>query len=503
MRCDRIILLAAGRASRMKASAQDPMKGSSSVWQADALHRPKPMIRIGSDSQPFLQFLLEASEAAGFTEVTVVVAPDDVVTHPFVESWNHRATGMRMRIRLVVQPIPQGTGQAVRIAIENDPIPKGLGFVLCNGDNLPSVRALSMLRSKPHGQALLAYHQDHLGLPPDRSKAFALVQSSNGWLQRIIEKPDAPAWNHWLETEPDRGVSMNLFRLDPDQLWPALQALQPHPERGKFELPAAIQALLDRNMKMEVIPVQEPILDLTRAADLEQTSWGVKGEEDPWTLEVCASSPEDVHVAAVHGAQRVELCAHWECGGLTSLESDIRSAVQEGLPVHALIRPRAGHFTYNEAEWQRMHRQIDASLAAGASRVVVGALDVAGRFEVERVRQWVDAFGGHRLVIHRALDASIQWEMDALALRDLGVSRILSSGGEAKAWEGRDRIQQLMAWGFDVTIASGVSPAQKQAWLKLGVRNFHASCRKEDVRPVHHFDGSTFPVSAEQVSAWF
>jgi copper homeostasis protein CutC/dTDP-glucose pyrophosphorylase len=503
MRCDRIIILAAGRASRMKSSAENAGLELPSIWQADALTRPKPMIRIGPEGQPFLHYLLEAAEAAGFTEATLVVAPNDDVTASFSESWNQQATGMRMRIRLVVQPTPQGTGHAVQIAIENDPIPQGLGFVLCNGDNLPSVQAMSTLRSVPQGQALLAYHQDHLGLPPERAQAFALLQSSDGWLQKIIEKPNDSVWKHWLETQAHRGVSMNLFRLDPVSLLPALQALVPHPERGELELPTAIQSMLEHNMRMEVIPLQEPILDLTGAADLEKTSQGLIGGKDTWTLEVCASSPEDVHVAAMHGAQRVELCAHWECGGLTPLESDIRSAVQEGLPVHALIRPRAGHFTYSETEWQRMHRQIDASLAAGASRVVVGGLDAAGRFEVERVRQWVDAFGGHRLVIHRALDASTQWEEDAQALRALGVFRILSSGGEANAWEGRERIQQLLAWGFDVTVASGVSPSQKQAWLELGVRNFHASCRMEDVREVRHFDGATFPVSAERVSAWF
>ena len=56
------------------------------------------------------------------------------------------------------------------------------------------------------------------------------------------------------------------------------------------------------------------------------------------------------------------------------------------------------------------------------------------------------------------------------------------------------RIDQLLEWGFDVTVASGVRPDQKEDWLKRGVRNFHASCRVEESLPVRHFDGATFPV---------
>ena len=503
MRCDRIIILAAGRASRMKSSAQRESPDVPAMWQEDARIRPKPMIRVGPAGEPFLQSLLEASEASGFTEVTLVVAPDDTVTGSFIVSWNQRTTGMRMRICLVVQEEAKGTGHAVQVALERDPIPEGLGFVLCNGDNLPSVHALSTLRCLPKGQAMLAYHMDHLDLPEERVKAFALVESAAGKLQNIVEKPSDAAWKQWLHTQPHRGVSMNLFRLDPALLLPEIVSLQPHPERGEIELPAAISIMVQKQVEIAVIPVQESIMDLTRLGDVKKVSQGLGADQYPWTLEVCASSPADVHVAAMNGAQRVELCSHWECGGLTPLESDIRSAVQEGLPVYALIRPRAGHFTYDEAEWQRMTHQIEASLSAGASRVVVGALDHTGHFELERIRKWVELFGGHRLVIHRALDASNHWDADVQALRSLGISRILSSGGEAQAWDGRERIRQLMEWGFDVTVASGVRPDQKEDWLTRGVRNFHASCRVEESLPVRHFDGATFPVSSEHVRAWF
>ena len=487
----------------MKSSAQNTEVKLPTEWRFDSANRPKTMIRVGPGKQPFLYFLLEASELAGFTEITLVLASDDAISQPFVEHWNQRPTGLKMRIRIVNQSNPDGTGKAVHEAIEKDPISDGLGFVVCNGDNLPSVKVLSKLRSSANDQAVIGYHADYLGLPAERAKAFALIKSSHGWLEALVEKPSESEWLQWQETQPNCEVSLNLFRLDPRRILPALKELQPHPERKEFELPAAVQIMVADDVRLEVLPVRESILDLTRTMDLKKVAEELADREEPWTLEVCASSPMDVHAAATNGAHRVELCAHWECGGLTPPESDIRSAIQEGLPVHALIRPRAGHFTYSDSEWNQMHRQIEGSLAAGAIRVVVGGLDAGGRFEMERVNQWVSEFGGHRLVIHRALDASIEWEKDAQSLIALGVSRVLSSGGEAQAWQGRKRIQQLNEWGFEVTVASGVTPSKKKEWLGLGINSFHASCRKEESRPVRYFKGSTFPVSPEAVQQWF
>ena len=57
-------------------------------------------------------------------------------------------------------------------------------------------------------------------------------------------------------------------------------------------------------------------------------------------LEVCASTPVDVAIALEAGANRVELCAHWECGGLTPTPAMIRASVALDMPVRALVRPK-------------------------------------------------------------------------------------------------------------------------------------------------------------------
>ena len=154
MRCDRIVVLAAGRASRMKRSA-DGAQGSA-LWIDDAQNRPKPMIRVGPNGEPMIQFIMDQALRAGFTEATLVIGSSDEVTEPFLDQWNTTPAGPKMRIRCVVQASPLGTGDAVRSALQNDPVPAGMAWVLCNGDNLPTRSALACrsdrrMRATPTG----------------------------------------------------------------------------------------------------------------------------------------------------------------------------------------------------------------------------------------------------------------------------------------------------------------------------------------------------------------
>jgi len=505
MRCDRILILAAGRASRMKQSAVEVSQDLSLSLKAleqDALNRPKPMIRVGSDGEPLLQFILEQALRAGFTEATLVLHPDDAITQPFVTDWNETPTGLKMQVGWAWQDQPLGTAHAVQCALQQDPIAADHAFVLCNGDNVPTRQSLARLRSEPNGQAVLAYDRDHLGLPPAKTKDFAILEAIGNRLQSIVEKPHPDAVDRMHKNAGTVHVSMNLFRLNAGVLLPVLSELRPHPTRGELELPTAVQHMVDAGISIEWIEAKDAVLDLTRLADVAGVQRGLR-ILSPFELEVCASTPADVQTAWDAGAHRVELCAHWPCGGLTPPETDIRSSVGAGVPVHVLIRPRAGHFHFNEAEKAWMTDQIAASFEAGAIRAVVGGLDRHSRLDIEQLEAWAMRFGGHRLVVHRALDASTDWRSDVEALQRIGIHRLLSSGGAETAIQGKENIKHALLLGFDVTVGSGVRPNQLVDWQRAGAHSFHASCRREVDRSTAYFDGRDYPVDADDVAAWF
>lgn len=496
MICNRLIVLAAGRATRMKASAQ--LDGYSDHLKLEALSRPKPMVRLTPDSEPFLAHLLRRAERAGFTEITLVLSPDDEVTEAWAVHWNETPTGPRMRVCTAIQWEPKGTADAVREALVQDPVAAGEAAVTCNGDNLPTVSTLRRIRSEPFVPSLVAFDRDGLGLPAERVNGFAVAfLSSENRLSGLVEKPTAQDIEEAQDGAGIVRVSMNIFRFDPAALLAELLHLQPHPERNEWELPAAFERFFEVRALLE----SAPVLDFTSLADAELVAASLAGEGSRPEVEVCASTPEDVRMALEGGADRVELCAHWECGGLTPPSAEIRMASSTGLPVHALIRPRAGHFSYSPDEWEWIAVQIQDALHAGATRAVVGGLTPEGRLDTQALQRLVERFGGHRLVVHRALDASVDWSADAERLRYLGIRRVLTSGGAAQAVEGWSNVATLIRAGFDVTVGSGVNTENAATWTGLKVAAVHASCRSQEEHPTRHFEGTTHPVERWMVKS--
>ncbi|MGA7206525.1 MAG: copper homeostasis protein CutC, partial [Specibacter sp.] len=96
-------------------------------------------------------------------------------------------------------------------------------------------------------------------------------------------------------------------------------------------------------------------------------------------LELAVQDVPGAKLAASHGADRIELCCALQMGGLTpsqGLVASVRSAAP-GLSVHTLIRPRPGDYVYDEATVALMVAEIKGVRDAGATGVVIGALDAA------------------------------------------------------------------------------------------------------------------------------
>jgi copper homeostasis protein len=187
---------------------------------------------------------------------------------------------------------------------------------------------------------------------------------------------------------------------------------------------------------------------------------------------------------------------------LTPPDADVVLAAASGLPVHALIRPRAGHFVYTAEEKAWMKDQTHHTLTTGASRAVIGATHPDGRLDLPWLADMAATYGGHRLVVHRAIDLTPDLGADARALAALGISRVLTSGGAPRAIDGLARIATLVDLGFQVTAGSGVTPADLPTFAAAGAEAIHASCRTPRPADLPLFDGTTHPVDPDKVAAF-
>jgi copper homeostasis protein len=162
-------------------------------------------------------------------------------------------------------------------------------------------------------------------------------------------------------------------------------------------------------------------------------------------LEVAVASLDDAVVAAENGAHRLELNSALELGGLTpslGLLKEVSQAVH--LPVIVMLRPRAGGFVYSAAEFKTLQHDCDLALSNGAAGLAFGFLQPDHRMDLDRCRQVIRQVGKAQTVFHRAFDLVADSAAALDQLLDLGVTRVLTSGGAPDALEGAAAISNLI-----------------------------------------------------------
>lgn len=197
------------------------------------------------------------------------------------------------------------------------------------------------------------------------------------------------------------------------------------------------------------------------------------------TLEVCVDTAEGLAQAVAGGADRIELCAALAVGGLTPSAGLMALAAGCGVPVVAMIRPRAGNFLWSDAEVGMMEAEIAASREAGLAGVVLGASLPDGRLDVPVLRRLVAAATGMELVLHRCIDLTPDLGEALEEAVALGFRRILTSGGAVTAETGAAGIAALVsqaAGRITIMPGSGVGPDNAGLLMGLGIAEIHASC---------------------------
>lgn len=264
-----LIIMAAGKGSRMKASADVP------EWVLEeAASRPKAMIRIGRDRKPLLQHLVEQAKKEGLWDICIVVGEHDEITRPHFDAL--RLDGIDLSF--VVQTIPAGrtkpagTAQAVQLALEAHPDWDGANVTVANGDNLPPFGMFQAMLA--YRACLPAFDRDHLGLPADRMQAFAVIsRNDQGGLARIDEKPDEATIQSAIWLDGTVRVSMNYFRVPYCDLLEAVRTVPEHPMRKEKELPVALSNWSEGHPgDLQVLPMAGAFLDLTHPQDIVKAS---------------------------------------------------------------------------------------------------------------------------------------------------------------------------------------------------------------------------------------
>jgi len=198
-------------------------------------------------------------------------------------------------------------------------------------------------------------------------------------------------------------------------------------------------------------------------------------------VEVCANSLESALNAQKAGADRIELCAELGLGGITPSFGFIKTVKEQmNIPIHVLIRPRSGDFTYDQAEFESMLHDIQVCIDLGCDGIVAGVLKQNLTLDLKRTAILKKASKHLKFTFHRAFD----WITDPFEalkqLEDIGVDCILTSGQEQKAIDGFNLLWQLQQKATNCTImaGSGINSANALAFKEKGFKAIHLSGTK-------------------------
>ena len=200
-------------------------------------------------------------------------------------------------------------------------------------------------------------------------------------------------------------------------------------------------------------------------------------------LEVCVDTLSDVAVATELGADRIELCAALSEGGLTPSAGAVCMACTTHRNTVVLVRPRAGDFVYDEQDRAAMLGDVQFALANGARGVAIGAVTEGREVDIELTRELVEMADGVPVTFHRAFDAVEDPERALAVLAELGVRRVLTSGGASRAFDGAARLAALApvasAAGIALIAGGGVrSDHVVDLVERTGLTEVHSSARQ-------------------------
>ena len=194
--------------------------------------------------------------------------------------------------------------------------------------------------------------------------------------------------------------------------------------------------------------------------------------------EACVESLEKALEAQSNGANRIELCENLAVGGTTPSYGTVKICLEKlNIPIFPMIRARGGNFVYSKDEIKIMKEDIKIFKELGVKGVVLGCLTSDNKIDLEFTKELVDLAYPMEVTFHKSIDEILN-PLDYIDdLVNIGIKRILTSGGKATALEGKDLINEMIkkSNGRLKIVVAGKVTKENLNWLSnlISADEFH------------------------------
>lgn len=201
-------------------------------------------------------------------------------------------------------------------------------------------------------------------------------------------------------------------------------------------------------------------------------------------LEVCLDDIDGAIAAELRGADRIELCAGLIEDGTTPSIGTVQTVLRNvrRIGVQVLVRQRGGEFVFSDAEVDAMCADIEAVRGLATPDAVqlgfvIGALHADGTIDRDATTRMLASCGDAPVTFHKAFDSTPDLDEALDVLIELGIDRVLTSGGAATALDGADALARLVARSagrIGILAAGGIRPHNAaEVVARTGVTEVH------------------------------
>lgn len=241
---NKIVILAAGKATRMLELGKD---------------KPKHLINI--KQRPFLYYSLTNIAQVGFKEIIIVVGHKKEKMEQFAKEYRQEFNLTLVDQFKIIGTEKYGTACAIECVESNI---DNQDFVVINGDDLYSIEDMKKIKNLDH-------HLCHIGgFKSEQPQHYGLLKlDQNNYLRKIVEKPKPG-----IDFDPKKPlknlINIGLYKFTPD-IFKAIKKINLS-ERGEYEITDAI-TLLAQQKKVKVVPIHDYWLSFTNPDDIAKVEF--------------------------------------------------------------------------------------------------------------------------------------------------------------------------------------------------------------------------------------